>query len=157
MSKKKIMVVDDEEDIRYILRRFLEDEKYEVIEAKGGPQCFEMIKKEKPDLIILDILMPDMNGWEVSRKIKADESSRDIPISMLSVLSDPSDVKKSLTYASADLHLSKPIDFKILSTNIKHLLKERSRKPRPPTEPKRPPEGESDFFVPFGFDTHSCN
>jgi CheY-like chemotaxis protein len=159
MKKKKIMVVDDEDDMRYVLRRFLEDENYEVMETKGGPQCFEMIKTEKPDLIILDILMPGMNGWDVCKVIKEHGEFPDVPVSMLSVLSDAADVRKSRDYALADVHISKPIDFDILSNAIKTLLKgQPKRPPPPPGKPKRPPQsGPDDFFTPYKFERSKPN
>jgi CheY-like chemotaxis protein len=158
-KKKKIMVVDDEDDIRYVLRRFLEDAEYEVIEASGGPQCFEMIEKEKPDLILLDILMPGMNGWDVCKVIKEHKAFEDVPVSMLSVLSDTSDMQKSVKYALADKHLTKPIDFTILLKTVKDLIKEYNNRPQRLTrKPNRPtPERSSDFFSPFQFDNSPLN
>ncbi len=156
MSKKKILVVDDEEDIRYVLRRFLEESDYEVLEAKGGPQCLELIEKEKPDLVILDIIMPGMSGWEVCRHIKQNEAYEGIPVSMLSVLSDPSDVNKSLTYSNADTHLSKPIDFIRLSNTVKDLLK-KPKKPGKKPKAKKPPEDDSEFFKKFGHGVQPLN
>jgi putative two-component system response regulator len=158
-KKRKIMVVDDEDDIRYVLRRFLEDAEYEVIEASGGPQCFEMIEKEKPDLILLDILMLGMNGWEVCRVIKEHKAFDDVPVSMLSVLSDTADTQKSLKYALADKHLTKPIDFPILLKTVKNLIKEyNNRPPGLPKKPKRPSRGKpSDFFSTFKFDNAPLN
>jgi CheY-like chemotaxis protein len=156
MSKKKILVVDDEDDIRYVLKRFLEDEEYEVIEAEGGPQCLKIIEKNRPDLIILDILMPEMNGWDVSRKIKQNKSTKDIPVSMLSILSDTRDKTKRIRYGRANTHLSKPIDFDILSKTVKNLIEKYSRtSKKPPKPPKRPPiDGElNDFYTPFSFDS----
>ncbi|RMF88960.1 MAG: response regulator [Methanobacteriota archaeon] len=151
MKKKKILVVDDEEDIRYILRRLLEEEDYEVVEASGGPQCLELIKREKPDLVILDILMPDLNGWEVCRTLKESPSLPKMPVAMLSVLGDTEDMKTSLDYALADSHLTKPVDFPVLSMTIKELLK------KPPKRPEREPEGSgsAEFFTPHKFDDNN--
>jgi CheY-like chemotaxis protein len=146
--KKKILVVDDEKDLRDVVKWFFQSKDYDVIEAEDGKQCLAIIKEEKPDLIILDIMMPDLDGWEVSRRIKEDESFQDISISMLSVLSSPDDVNKSLDYAHADVHISKPIDFYALHKTVKELTAKKPRKPgrlgpRPRSRPSElyPPSG----------------
>jgi len=150
MRKKKILVVDDEDDIRYVLKKFLREKNYEVIEAKGGSQCLELLEKEKPDLVILDILMPGMNGWEVCRRIREIKFCQDIPVSMLTVLCDTEDRIKSLKYALADAHLCKPIDFPTLSETIERLIAERRKRRRPRRE-RRPPKEPPEFFTPFKF------
>ncbi|KAA0014893.1 MAG: response regulator [Thermoplasmata archaeon] len=85
MMKKKILVVDDEPEIVEVVKRMLE-EKYTVISAHDGESCIEIAKKEKPDLILLDILMPKMDGWETLKRLKEDEELKHIPVSMLTAL-----------------------------------------------------------------------
>ncbi|MFQ5801163.1 MAG: response regulator [Candidatus Hydrothermarchaeales archaeon] len=119
---KMILVVDDEEDILFILKNVLSRRGYEVREASSGEECLEMLEKEKPDLIFMDIMMPGIDGWEVARKIKKDPQTSDILISMLSVKSDPEDRKKSREYSLADEHLSKPVDFDMLVATADALL-----------------------------------
>jgi DNA-binding response OmpR family regulator len=155
MKKKKILIVDDEEDILYLLRKFLEDENYEVIEAKGGPQCLTMVEKENPDLIILDILMPDLNGWEVCKTIKESESIPPVPITILSILGDTGHILTSRDYAHADMHVNKPIDFPELDKTIKTLLKSGAKGARKKSKP--PTKGEPNFFAPFEFDSTPIN
>jgi CheY-like chemotaxis protein len=146
--KKKILVVDDEKDIRDILKWFFQSKDYEVIEAEDGKQCLAMMDEVRPDLILMDIMMPDLDGWEVSRRIKEDESYRDIPVSMLSVLSNADDVKKSMDYAHADAHISKPIDFYALNNTVKDLTTKRPKKPgRLGPRPRSKP---SELFGPTG-------
>lgn len=116
------MVVDDEPDIRYLVRKMLEREGYEIIEAKDGGECLEKLKKERPDLILLDVMMPGMFGWEVSRKIKENEATRSIPVAMLTVRSSEEDKVKSLEESLADWHISKPVDSKKLIETVKWLL-----------------------------------
>ncbi|MDI6655200.1 MAG: response regulator [Candidatus Hydrothermarchaeota archaeon] len=122
MDRKRIMVVDDEPDIRYLLRKMLEKEGYEVIEARDGRDCLERLKKERPDLILLDIMMPGMLGWEVSKKIKEDEKFKSIPVAMLTVRTAEEDKVKSLEESLADWHISKPIDREKLIETVKWLL-----------------------------------
>ena len=85
MKKKKILVADDEPEIVDIVKRMLEDE-YEVITAYDGEEALRKAKKEKPDLILLDILMPKLDGWETLKKLKEDEELKNIPVSMLTAL-----------------------------------------------------------------------
>lgn len=114
---RKILVVDDDRDVVLLLKRFLQRSGYEVIEAFSGEECLDIIKKSKPDFIILDIIMPGTDGWEVCKQIKENDETTSIPVSMLSVKRDPEDVEKSLVYARADEHLTKPVDlFKLIKT-----------------------------------------
>ncbi|MBI5253433.1 MAG: response regulator [Euryarchaeota archaeon] len=83
----KIMTVDDEPDIRFMIRRILEKAGYEVTEAGSGEECLEKLKKERPDLILLDVMMPGLNGWEALKKIRAKEEWKSIPVAMVTVKS----------------------------------------------------------------------
>ena len=123
---KMILIVDDEDDILFILKNVLSKRGYSVKEAYSGEECLELVKKEKPDLIFMDIMMPGIDGWETAKTIKTDPKTKDIPISMLSVKSDPEDLKRSREYAGADEHLSKPVDFNLLLSTVKSLLAENS-------------------------------
>jgi CheY-like chemotaxis protein len=119
---KMILVVDDEDDILFILRSVLSKKGYIVKEAYSGEECLKILEDEKPDLIFMDIMMPGINGWEAARKIKTDPKTKHIPISMLSVKSDPEDKLRSMEYSYADEHLSKPVDFEILLNTAECLL-----------------------------------
>jgi len=119
---KKILVVDDEDDIIFILKSVLSKKGYVVKEARSGEECLDMLQEGKPDLIFMDIMMPGMDGWETARRIKTDPRTKDIPISMLSVKSDAEDRKRSLEYSLAEEHLSKPVDFELLVSTVENLL-----------------------------------
>ena len=80
---KKILFVDDEEHLRGNVQRYLELNEFEVILANDGAEGLEMIKKEKPDLVITDVMMPRMDGFTMLREIKSSEAMRDIPVIML--------------------------------------------------------------------------
>lgn len=121
-GKKKIMVVDDNEDIIYMLRIVLERDGYKVVGATSGEECLQRITNERPDLILLDIMMPGMDGWEVCKEIKHSGDYPPIPVSMLSVRKDSDDILKSLQYAGADAHLSKPVNFDELKKTVTTLL-----------------------------------
>lgn len=85
---KKILFADDEKSIRELYEMRFKSESFEAIFAKDGKEALEKIKKEKPDLILLDIMMPEKNGLEVLEEIKKDSSLSDIPVVMLTVLAD---------------------------------------------------------------------
>jgi CheY-like chemotaxis protein len=80
-----ILVVDDEEDARYLVKQILEDNGYNVIEARNGRECLKKIREKKPDLILLDIMMPGLDGWEVLGEIQRDSDLRYIPVTMFTV------------------------------------------------------------------------
>jgi DNA-binding response OmpR family regulator len=104
-----IMVVDDDPGIVFILKTRLTREGYEVIEAYTGEECLQKIEEVKPDLVLLDTAMPDINGWEVCKRIKENQLTSSIPIAMLSIRDYEEDKKKSFEYAHADEHLIKSI------------------------------------------------
>jgi CheY-like chemotaxis protein len=109
---KKILVVDDEPDVTYLVKEMLGREGFEVEEANSGEEALEKINDEKPDLVLLDIMMPEMDGWEVSRKIKTDRATKDTIVSMYSVKFKDEDKVKSFDYGLADWHLKKSMDRK---------------------------------------------
>lgn len=118
----KIMLVDDVPEIIYLVRMMLEREGYEVIEAKNGDECLEKLQNTAPDLIILDIMMPGLDGWEICRKIKEAKETRDIPVVMLTVRTSEDSIKKSYEYAGCDAHINKPFDRKHLLDTIEEFL-----------------------------------
>jgi CheY-like chemotaxis protein len=102
--KKKILVVDDEQDIREIIKIALEQDGFEVLEANNGKTAIEIAKKERPHLITLDVLMPHIDGFLAAKILKQDPQTKDIPIIILSVLSQD---KKEFVQGIAD-YISKP-------------------------------------------------
>jgi CheY-like chemotaxis protein len=120
------MIVDDNEIILKVLDRVLKREGYEVMVADSGEKCLEILKNEKPDLILMDVMMPEMDGWKTVEKIKKDEANKDIIISMLTVKSLDKDKDKSIVEVGADWHFSKPVDNDELLGTISTLLKMRS-------------------------------
>lgn len=111
----KILAVDDEPDLIWVLKRLLEKRgEHSIIEALNGKTALEKTKKEKPDVVLLDIMMPDIDGWEVSKELKANPETKDIPIIMLSVITEKEGIQKSFEYANADWHVGKPFDMDVL-------------------------------------------
>ncbi len=104
----KILVVDDEVDITDTLKILLERRGFEVVTANSGKEALEKVKEEKPDVVLLDVMMPDMSGWDVCKKIKEDDATKDIPVIMLTILFGEEEKKKSFE-VKADAHIEKPI------------------------------------------------
>jgi CheY-like chemotaxis protein len=86
-----VLVVDDERAIRMLCRVNLAASGMEVLEASDGRQALEVARKTRPDLVLLDVMMPEVDGWTVARELAADEKTRDIPIVFLTARADPSD------------------------------------------------------------------
>lgn len=117
-----INVVDDDEGMRFLLKLILERAGYDVVEAESGEECLERFDSIRPDLILLDINMTGINGWDVCKQIKERIPAVLVPISMLSGMKTEEDLRKSFEYAHADAHLKKPIDRKELLDTVKILL-----------------------------------
>ncbi|MDP2217445.1 MAG: response regulator [Methanolobus sp.] len=116
----KIMVVDDEPDTIDLVKIILESENIQVIGASSGFECLELMELEKPDLILLDIMMPDMNGWETFHKIK--ERNPALPVAMLTVKSQEFDKMLGLHVLKADDYITKPFSRKELIKRTRDLL-----------------------------------
>ncbi|MBK8517484.1 MAG: GAF domain-containing protein [Saprospiraceae bacterium] len=121
----EILIVDDDESIRSLLNQELGDAGYKIREATNGKEALQMVKSKRPDLIILDIMMPEMNGFDVAAVLKNDPETMDIPIIVLSVVQD----KSRGFRIGVDRYLTKPIDTGILFNEIGSLLEQgKSRK-----------------------------
>ena len=123
----KIMVVDDEPEVSIVVSTMLEKEGHEIIKVYSGMECLERLKEEKPDLILLDIMMPGLDGWEVCRRIKNTPDTKDIPVAMLTIRSSESDQSKSFKYSKADGHINKKKKKKKLTGTINWILKNRPK------------------------------
>ncbi len=115
------MVVDDEEAVVQLVSEKLRREGYEVFSATNGQECLRKIREKKPDLLLLDIMMPGLDGIEVCRKIKQDPSTEDIIIVMFTMKINEDTVKRSME-CHADAFLDKPIVFDNLMAVVKRLL-----------------------------------
>jgi len=120
--RKKIMVVDDEEDIRLTVGQILEVCGYEVIPAENGTDCLEKMERERPDLVILDIMMPGMSGWDVAAHIKANAEWANIPIVFLTAKGD--DMSMGMGGLASEAYIVKPFDVVKLKESVHHILKE---------------------------------
>ena len=120
----KILIVDDEEDILTLLEYNLEKAGFKVISADDGPEAIELAKKEKPALIILDIMLPSMEGTEVCKAIKRDDATSHIPIIMLTAKGEEVDRIVGLELG-ADDYITKPFSPRELILRVKAVLKRR--------------------------------
>ena len=117
----KILIVEDNEMNRDMLSRRLERKGYDVVMAEDGKKGVDMSKSENPDLILMDLSLPVMDGWEATSTIKGDEETKKIPIIVLTAHAMAGDREKALD-AGADEYDTKPIDFKRLLGKIKEFI-----------------------------------
>lgn len=122
-ERNKILVVDDDKIVVETIVQALEEDEhgYELISAADGFEADAQVKHFKPDLLILDIMMPDINGYEVCKKLKSDQATRDIKIIVLSAYLDDENYKKMKEYG-ADACFSKPLPLSELKKEVAKLL-----------------------------------
>lgn len=120
----KILIVDDEPDVLRIMDKALSKVGHEVITLDNGQKCLDYLRggKELPDLILLDVMMPGMNGWDVCKEIKSDSKISSIYVIMLTVRSQRIDMEKSINVCGADGHFNKPVTIKTLRTTVDNFL-----------------------------------
>lgn len=116
---KKILIVEDEENIRELLRLYLEREAYEVIEAPNGVEGLKKWKSETPDMLLLDVMMPIMDGWEVCRTIREESN---VPIIMLTAKGETSDRVSGLEMG-ADDYIVKPLEMREVIARIRAVFR----------------------------------
>ena len=121
-----ILVCDDDPNSREIVQTFLESRGYSVLTAANGEAALAAVQGQRPDLILLDVMMPGMDGWEVARTLKDHVDYADIRVVMMTARSDFSDKQKGLQ-AGADDYLVKPIQLEDLGNTVKRNLEVRSR------------------------------
>ncbi|OGW10483.1 MAG: hypothetical protein A2W75_08755 [Nitrospinae bacterium RIFCSPLOWO2_12_39_15] len=119
----RILVVDDEPELVEMVKIRLESYNYEIIVAYDGQEALGKARKEKPDLIILDLMLPKIDGYKVCRMLKFDEEYKKIPIVMFTARSHESDEKLGYE-CGADTYITKPFEPTVLLGKIKELLKD---------------------------------
>jgi len=124
MAGKKILVVEDEVPVAMVIRANLQSAGYKVVEAYTGLSGWQKAQQEKPDVVVLDVMLPELNGWGVLKRIRADESLRDTPVVMLTALTEDADVAKGWELG-ADIYLPKPFEPDALVSVVNRLLSAR--------------------------------
>jgi two-component system, OmpR family, alkaline phosphatase synthesis response regulator PhoP len=122
MAHETILIVEDEQDIVELLTYNLEQERYNICFAASGEEALAMVHQKNPDLILLDLMLPGVDGLEVCRNLKQNESTRNIPIIMLTAKSEDSDVITGLEMG-ADDYIPKPFSPKVLIARIRSVLR----------------------------------
>jgi len=117
-----ILVVDDNQQNLELLQAYLEDVDCQAVPARDGLEALEIIAKEPPDLILLDVMMPKMSGFEVCKRIKNDPKTSDIPVIMVTALNEFGDIERAIDSGTDDF-LSKPVNKLELLTRVKTMLK----------------------------------
>ena len=120
MEKEKVLVVDDEENIRRLLRSMLGN-KYIVLEAKDGKAAIDIARSQKPDIILMDIMMPNMDGYTACHTIKQDPASKMIPVIMVTAVGQELN-KKLAQEMGADGYITKPFNAQELADTVNRFL-----------------------------------
>lgn len=123
MDKKSILLVEDEKDMLDIVKLRLEANDYKVITASDGQQALELARREKPDLIILDLMLPRLDGYKVCGLLKKDARFNKIPIVMFTARAQEEDIKLGKE-VGADAYITKPFESEVLLSKISELLKQ---------------------------------
>jgi CheY-like chemotaxis protein len=120
VTRKRILIVEDVEDNRELLVQYFADE-FEVLEAVDGRQGVAMAREARPDLILMDLSLPELDGWQAAAMLKTDERTRDIPIIAISAHAMVGDKERALA-AGCNGYLAKPVDFPVLDRLVKQSL-----------------------------------
>ncbi len=127
MAKQSILVIDDEKDILKLLQYNLEKEGYQVSLAKTGEEGLELAKRKLPDLIVLDLMLPGIDGLEVCKLIRGQKSTSYIPILMLTAKSTETDQIVGLELGATD-YITKPFSIKVLLARVKNIFRNKIKK-----------------------------
>ena len=123
MSKKKILIIEDDADLQRTLQEFLAAEGFDVAGATNGEEGVALAKSQNPDLVLLDIILPKKDGYEVLKELKGDEKTKSIPVVLLTNLASPADIEKAIKLG-AKTYMTKA-DYKLeeIVRKIKETLK----------------------------------
>ena len=122
---KHVLCIEDEQEMIDLIHLILSRRGFEVKGANGGKQGLEMIRAEPPDLVLLDLMMPDMDGWEVYQQMKADEATKDIPVIIVTAKAQSIDKVLGLHIARVDDYIAKPFSPQELLNSIENVFKKR--------------------------------
>ena len=117
----RVLVIDDEAPIRLLCRINLEDEGIEVLEAATGPLGLALARAEVPDVVLLDVMMPGLDGWQVAGELLDDPATRDVPIVFLTARAELSDRARGIDLGGVD-YVTKPFDPVVLATTVRELV-----------------------------------
>jgi len=121
-AKKLILCIEDEAEMIDLIRLILTRRGFDVRGANGGKEGLEIIRRDHPDLILLDLMMPDMDGWEVYQQMKADESTKDIPVIVVTAKAQSIDKVLGLHIAKVDDYIAKPFSPQELMESVDNVF-----------------------------------
>ncbi len=121
-NTKVILCIEDEQEMIDLIRLILSRRGFEILGANGGKEGLEIIRKTHPDLVLLDLMMPDMDGWEVYQQMKADETTRDIPVIVVTAKAQSIDKVLGLHIAKVDDYIAKPFSPQELLASVDTVL-----------------------------------
>jgi DNA-binding response OmpR family regulator len=129
MTPCKILAVDDENDVLLIVKTTLESEGYDVVSASDGETALEIAMEQKPDVIMLDIMMPGMDGFEVLEHLKENDETAEIPVIMLTGVEDKSKIQKAIL-SGIQYYIIKPFDVKEVVEKLRVVLRDQEERGR---------------------------
>jgi two-component system response regulator VicR len=121
---RRVVYIEDEQEMIDLVRIILSRKRYEVLGASGGREGLDLVKRTVPDAILLDLMMPDMDGWEVYQQLKADETTRAIPVIVVTAKAQNIDKVLGLHIAKVDDYIAKPFTPKELLDSLEKFLGE---------------------------------
>jgi two-component system response regulator VicR len=121
-DKRRILCIEDEPEMIDLIRLILERKGFDVLGAVGGQEGLDAIRREKPDLVLLDLMMPDVDGWEVYRQMKADDELQKIPVVVVTAKAQSIDKVLGLHIAKVDDYVTKPFGPNDLLESVERVL-----------------------------------
>lgn len=125
-ARPLVLIADDDHEIRNLLHTFFEDQDVDLIESTNGAEALEAIISNRPNLVILDVMMPELNGWQVCKYVKSREEYEDVGIIMLTAIGPVNNELTSPLFG-ADDYMDKPFDFDILEEKVQKVLASKKR------------------------------
>lgn len=119
---KKIVYIDDDIEMTYLIKMILERKGYEIISTNNGLEGFELVEKENPDLVLLDLMMPEIDGWEIFQQLRSNSKTENIPVIVISAKAQPIDKVLGLQVAKVNNYVGKPFKPQELIESIESIL-----------------------------------
>lgn len=119
---KKIVYIEDDLEMIYLIKMILERKGYEIVSVSDGLKGFETVEQEKPDLVMLDLMMPNIDGWDIYHQLKTNETTNSIPVIVISAKAQPIDKVLGLQIAKVNNYISKPFRPQELIDSIEEIL-----------------------------------
>lgn len=119
---KKIVYIEDDLEMTYLIKMILERKGYEVVSTNDGMEGFDLIERESPDLVLLDLMMPNIDGWDIYHQIKLNENTNHIPVIIISAKAQPIDKVLGIEIAKVNNYIGKPFKPQELLESIESIL-----------------------------------